>query len=535
MIKIRHKIVLSLLILLSLLYIPSIARATEKDTVSTGPELVRWMEEHKNTGGTVSLSADITLEDEWDFVPDRPGRPALTVETQGHSITVAGEISFLSDHHLTFRRQAGGKPVFHVREGGMLFLEGAEVVDETADREAVAEDRGFALVQDEGSGLAVSDCPVSGKIRYARTPFVINIRPATVVVEPGQKAADVIPSVIASQVIREGTVHFGEIISVSWELAGTEQMQKDRRRFTVRGRFHGAASLTVPVCTVAYNDFPLTFTSVTAGYSLSSYLFKGCFTKPEGTLPIQVASEYSFDNKNWIQYRVDNVSVMDESFFIGLTKAEWDVSVHPYLYIRLRGSRAGTEYYSNVLRYAADDLDQVVDQGGNRGGGTAVLDPLPKPSAVPEPTPLPASKPTPLPVPEEPAASSVPEEQKSATVSNEPSVKNKEPGRKTKRSAVSPQSVKSVKTVNAGSGAETTQHDLEDKTGKTKTAQSVRRTDLADTMEKTDAGKTAAVLDPARMADDRETASGIPWLVATVLLCAAVIAVLIRYRRTHPD
>lgn len=550
MIKMRNLFVLLLLTVLSVVSISSIAAAAEQEAVATGQELVSWMEAHKTTGGTVTLTEDITLEDMWYFVPDRAGRPDLTVDTAGHSITVRGEISFLSDHHLTFRRPEGGKPVFHVKKRGLLSLEGTDIGEEKTDQAAAAEEGNDALVQDEGAGLLVTDCAVSGKICYAQTPFVRYNSPVTVVAEPGQTAADVIPQVIASQVIREGKVFYDENVPVSWELSGTEKLQQDRRRFTVRGSFPGAACITEPVCTVAYNDFPLTFTDVTAAHSLSLYLFKGGYTKPEGTMPIRVSSEYSFDNKNWIHYSIDTVTDRREPFFIGLTKEEWDVSVHPSVYIRLRCDHDGTEYYSNVLRYTADDLDRAVDQGGNRGGGTAVVDPPKEPAAVPDPvpsvpsqpTPLPASQATPLPTPGKSGAGS---EAEGSSVS--PSVTSRptptsipDSGKSEAGSAVEGNSVSarqggkrkhilddSQTDGRTGSGAETPHHSTEEKSAKTKTAKlqtaktqalhPVQGMGQAETVERADAGKEAA---------------GLPWIVAAlVLLCGAAAAFLIWYRR----
>lgn len=550
MIKMRNIFVLLLLTVLSVVSISSIAAAAEQEAVATGQELVSWMEAHKTTGGTVTLTEDITLEDMWYFVPDRAGRPDLTVDTAGHSITVRGEISFLSDHHLTFRRPEGGKPVFHVKKRGLLSLEGTDIGEEKTDQAAAAEEGNDALVQDEGAGLLVTDCAVSGKICYAQTPFVRYNSPVTVVAEPGQTAADVIPQAIASQVIREGKVFYDENVPVSWELSGTEKLQQDRRRFTVRGSFPGAACITEPVCTVAYNDFPLTFTDVTAAHSLSLYLFKGGYTKPEGTMPIRVSSEYSFDNKNWIHYSIDTVTDRREPFFIGLTKEEWDVSVHPSVYIRLRCDHDGTEYYSNVLRYTADDLDRAVDQGGNRGGGTAVVDPPKEPAAVPDPvpsvpsqpTPLPASQATPLPTPGKSGAGS---EAEGSSVS--PSVTSRptptsipDSGKSGAGSAVEGNSVSarqggkrkhilddSQTDGRTGSGAETPHHSTEEKSAKTKTAKlqtaktqalhPVQGMGQAETVERADAGKEAA---------------GLPWIVAAlVLLCGAAAAFLIWYRR----
>lgn len=384
--KILNVFVLLLLTILSTLYISRTVYATENelqaDTVSTGPELISWMESHKGLGGTVSLAADITLSDTWYYMPDRHGQPTITVDTNGFSITVTGEISFLSDDRLTFYGTPDEKGVFRVAAGGLLFMEGCAIEEKAAGRTKDA--GGYVLVQEEGAGLVVQNCAISGDIRYAQMPLVIYNTPVTAVASPGQEAVDVLPSVVVSQVIRKGQKYFGEEIPVTWETAGTEKAQQERRRFTVQGTFQGAASLEPPVCTVVYNDAPLTFTDVSASLSYSAYVFQGGYTKPEEKLPIHVAMEYSFDLNNWILYDTESVSDVEELFFIGVAKADWDTSANPYIYIRLRCSDGGEEIYSNVLRFAVDDLSKVEDQGGNRGGGTAIVNPPKEPVPVPE-------------------------------------------------------------------------------------------------------------------------------------------------------
>lgn len=390
MIKIRKLFVFILLTVLSL-YFSSAVYATENAVVSTAEELVQWMEEHKNTGGSVSLGADITLSDMWYFIPDGPGMPSITVEMNGFHITVEGEISFHSDNHLMFQGAADEEGVFRVVPGGQLFLKGLAVGD-TAAKET--ENEGYTLVQEEGAGLIVEDCQVSGRIHFAHTPFIIDSTSLTVIADSGQTAADVLPSVLSGKVNRDGQAVYEENIPVAWKLAGTEKKQEQRERFTLQGYFPGAASMEPLTCTVVYNDFPLTFTDVKAEGNRSVYLFRGGYTEPEKHIPMLLATEYSFDNKNWIQFDADYISPGNASFFISVTKDEWDVSVHPYVYIRLHGSDNGTEYFSNVLRYSSD-LKQAEQQGGSRGGSTTIVEPFNTPVPAPEltPTPIPTSTP----------------------------------------------------------------------------------------------------------------------------------------------
>lgn len=561
--KIPNVLVLLLLTILSILYIPRTVYATENelqaDTVSTGPELVSWMESHNGLGGTVSLAADIMLSDTWYFVSARQGQPAITVDTNGFSITVTGEISFLSDDRLTFYGTPDEKGVFRVAAGGLLFMEGCAIEEKAAG--STKDAGGYVLVQEEGAGLVVQNCTISGDIRYAKMPLVIYNTPVTAVASPGQEAADVLPSVIVSQVIRNGQKYFGEEIPVTWETAGTEKAQQERRRFTVQGTFQGAASLEPPVCTVVYNDAPLTFTDVSASLSYSAYVFQGGYTKPEEKLPIHVAMEYSFDLNNWILYDTESVSDVEELFFIGIAKADWDISANPYIYIRLRCSDNGEEIYSNVLRFAVDDLSKVEDQGGNRGGGTAIVNPPKEPVSIPEAPASPKPEIPASPKPEPPASS---EPEKNDGSSGEPgdgeadfARKNisAEAGQQGKTPVISSEVLSDENKKNAtgntkteGKPAErsningntmhvdnTRKEQTEKASGSGQLADAAGDVEQLDTVEKNNDGENRKDSGTALAADGSgEYKAGVPWLlsVAVLVLGAATgIIFLVRYRR----
>lgn len=563
--KIPNVLVLLLLTILSILYIPRTVYATENelqaDTVSTGPELVSWMESHNGLGGTVSLAADIMLSDTWYFVSARQGQPAITVDTNGFSITVTGEISFLSDDRLTFYGTPDEKGVFRVAAGGLLFMEGCAIEEKAAG--STKDAGGYVLVQEEGAGLVVQNCTISGDIRYAKMPLVIYNTPVTAVASPGQEAVDVLPSVIVSQVIRNGQKYFGEEIPVTWETAGTEKVQQERRRFTVQGTFQGAVSLEPPVCTVVYNDAPLTFTDVSASLSYSVYVFQGGYTKPEEKLPIHVAMEYSFDLNNWILYDTESVSDVEELFFIGIAKADWDISANPYIYIRLRCSDDGEEIYSNVLRFAVDDLSKVEDQGGNRGGGTAIVNPPKEPVSIPEAPASPKPEIPASPKPEPPASS---ESEKNDGSSGEPGDEEADPdqknisveaGQQGKTPVISSEVLSDENKKNATGNTKTEGKPAErsningntmdvDNTRKEQTEKASGFGQLADaagdveqpdTVEKNNAGENRKDSGIALAVDgSREYKAGVPWLLPAAVLvlgAAAGIIFLIRYRRMH--
>ena len=216
----------------------------------------------------------------------------ISIDTGQYTVTVAGNIELFSNYHLTFFGDAGDKGIFHIVEGGFLSLSGVTV------------DNGqCALWQDEGAGLALDNCRVSGSVHYADTPYVIYAFSVCAIVEDGQTAGDVLPTVIKCDVNHQGRVEHNVQLPVSWMLEGTEKQQRERLRFQVQGSFLNAVSGELPVCTVVYNDYPLTFAEVQAYKNEYEYMFRGWYIKPEEALPMFLVTEYSFDETNWFFYR----------------------------------------------------------------------------------------------------------------------------------------------------------------------------------------------------------------------------------------
>ncbi len=341
---------------------------SEPDFVDTGTALIEWLELHKNIGGTVRLTDNVVLEGYYSFCPYGINMPPVFVDTDKYTITVTGEIELLSDDHLTFLGKPDGKGIFYVAEKGMLSMQGV-----------VVESGQCALWQEEGAGLVVSGGHITGSIHYADTPFVMYENHICVIAEKGQLANDVLPSQISCTVNRQGGVSHNELVPLSWNLEGTEKQQEERMRFQVQGAFLYASSGEPALCTVAYNDHPLTFTDVRASVSGSLYIFQGWYTKPEERLPITVMTEYSFDGERWFLFEEGTVTDTNDTFFIAFKPEQHDTTAYPNIYIRLQWNDNGTSYFSNVLCYAADNLEYVADIGGSRGGGTSITNPPVKP------------------------------------------------------------------------------------------------------------------------------------------------------------
>lgn len=349
------------------------AEPEQEELVSSGSALIDWLGSHKYTGGTVKLADHIVLDGDYSFCPGMTKMPNILVDTDRYTITVTGQIELSGDHHLFFVGQSNDKAVFYVAENGLLSMQGV----------AVESDR-YAAWQEEGAGLVIADCHISGSVHYADTPYVMYFRDdICAVVEKGQTIHEALPAQINCRVNRQGRMSTDVQVPVSWNLEGTGEQQKARRRFRLQGSFLQAASMEPASCTVVYNDYPLTFTGVNAVARGCLYIFQGGFTVPEENLPFTIRAEYSFDGQNWMLFEEQRVTTADAGFYIAC-KREQDDEGSPFnIYIRLQWNNNGTEYFSNVLCYAADNLDSEEDIGGSRGGGTSITNPPDEPQEEP--------------------------------------------------------------------------------------------------------------------------------------------------------
>lgn len=352
----------------------TVSEDTEYDTVSTADEFTKWLDSHRNNGGRMRLTKDIVLREFYFFSPAAADRPDIFVDTDSYTITAAGKITFLSDGHLIFQGKAGNRGILRAAKGSLLTLDGVIVEDNAQISDS------YAVWQEEGAGIVVGktyvESRITGDIHYADIPFVTQTDSICVVVEKGQSVDGLLPDRIKCRVNRQGRIEDNVQIPVSWDLTGTERQQEKRLRFQIRGTSSEAVFDVPPVCTVVYNDYPLTFTTVNAFIQANAYYFQGGYTKPEKELPIAVAAEYSFDGDNWITGNEENVSDINTGFSIYFPCDQWDSDKYPSVYIRLRGDKDGKEFLSNVLRYEANNMGEAEDIGGS----VSIVNPPDKPS-----------------------------------------------------------------------------------------------------------------------------------------------------------
>lgn len=352
----------------------TVSEDTEYDTVSTADEFTKWLDSHRNNGGRVRLTNDIVLREFYFFSPAAADRPDIFVDTDSYTITAAGKITFLSDGHLIFQGKAGNRGILRAAKGSLLTLDGVIVEDNAQISDS------YAVWQEEGAGIVVGktyvESRITGDIHYADIPFVTQTDSICVVVEKGQSVDGLLPDRIKCRVNSQGRIEDNVQIPVSWDFTGTERQQEKRLRFQIRGTSSEAVFDVPPVCTVVYNDYPLTFTTVNAFIQANAYYFQGGYTKPEKELPIAVAAEYSFDGDNWITGNEENVSDINTGFSIYFPCDQWDSDKYPSVYIRLRGDKDGKEFLSNVLRYEANNMGEAEDIGGS----VSIVNPPDKPS-----------------------------------------------------------------------------------------------------------------------------------------------------------
>lgn len=356
----------------------SVAEAAGRDTAATGDEFLDWMEEHKMTEGVLELTADITID---DFYYVRPSDAPLIVDTGEFSITIAGHVEIYC-RVLTIRGQGGGNGIIQVPQTGCLYMNSLILK---------AED-GYAVVQEDGSGLAMEQCTISGEVCYADAPFVWEWNFTLALVERGQTAEETLPGTVKANVSRMGKLA-EEDVPVVWDLSGNGTCLDQRLRFTAKGIPPNFAFLIPPTCTVVYNDFPFTFTRIKTREEKWSYVIKADFTTQGAKFPIEVVQEYSFDGKNWsvMGSCIAASSRLDFNFY-KYQEADgifWDAESNPWLYIRMYWRDGETECYSNILRFSGENFGEAEDIGGNRGGGTDIS----KPPALPDPTPDPQGTP----------------------------------------------------------------------------------------------------------------------------------------------
>ena len=382
--------------------------AAEEETVSSWPELRDWLAAHKRSGGTVRLTADIEIGEDYDYtadVPPRDFREPVTVECGAHTISVLpGAEVYLSMtmYKLTVSGTGGERGLLRVLPGGALYLGMLNLTAASAADSAVVQEEGALLVVDQKDYPPV----LTGQIRYAAAPVLLapeGVGPSFCVVpESAAEREDIAAALPETAMLRinwQGKMQRSVEQPVVWDTAAIADDLAVRRRTMVRGSYIGALN--------------------GAGAELNGLLAQDCpqFSAPQRTLAFPVdgaallAVSFLVKNDALIGVSLDfvaegpmksqtlisqdeGVSWMplgeqkdqplqeDGSYYTGMIWPDEPLAGTPWFLVELIYPD-GTIRHTDVIAYAAG-MEYPIDYvDGHRGGGEPVAPPEPPASSAP--------------------------------------------------------------------------------------------------------------------------------------------------------
>ena len=376
------------------------------ETIATEDELLDWLS--NNQQGNIELTNNIEIEN-LSYV--HYSKQQVNINTKEFSIIINGEVSIASFGGINIFGNNTQQGILTVNEGGNLSV--IDSVDDDNLGIVIDNKSGFSAYQEEGSGLLIGGNVTANNIHYATAPFISYWYETgdTLLVSKDQIAADILPKSLNASVIFNGKINDQEI-NVLWDLENHGDKEKKRLRFTTSGIIEGYSLYEKPVITVAYDDYPITFKDIRVEKNPKDLIVIKCnYTNPI-LEDANVISEYSFDGKNWKNFESSEAQVY--ASYVYLFNAgdqvfddviSWDTKVNPYIYISLYYNDGHTNQYSNTIQISYNNLQDVNDIGGGRGGGEVIIPtikPEPEPTMIPtaQPTIKPTKQPTPRPTKE---------------------------------------------------------------------------------------------------------------------------------------
>lgn len=225
------------------------AADTAQDTASSWPELRDWLAAHKLSGGTVRLTADIEIGENYDYttgVSPRDFREPVTVECGAHTISVlpgAEVYLIMTMYKLTVSGDGGARGLLRVLPGGTLYLDMLNLTAASAADSAVVQEEGALLVVDQKDYPPV----LTGQIRYAAAPVLLapaGVDPSFCVVpESAAEMEDIAAALPETAMLRinwQGEMQRSVAQPVVWDTAAIADDLAARRRTVVRGSYTGA-------------------------------------------------------------------------------------------------------------------------------------------------------------------------------------------------------------------------------------------------------------------------------------------------------
>lgn len=396
----------------------SIAAAQElerpSNQVATFEELKQWLEAHMSTGGTVSLTDDITIPEEetYSYINSRYGKH-IHIDVGDHTIYVQCHLELWP--YLSITGMGGTEGILHVLPGGRLDMTAISVSASTPDSIAIVQKPGAILIR---SDMGFGDFPpffcqgqiITSQAIVAEPSFIY--RPEklpTVVVAPGETfTSSMLPSTVDSDWYDGMSQHSGPL-PVIWD---AETFPSKKERTIISGSYPAGylpfrdASINCLVV-FAQENAPVFLNSYASLYAGTTIIQLNSLSPIEG----EAALEGSYDGETW-------ESIENQTFEEG--QAQWQIfypqDQTPYRYFSIMQQKSdGSIVYSDTLELTEENTLVASDIGGGRGGetppneGEAQLPPLQEaPPSIQDSTqeePVPSASSEPIASPTESTAS----------------------------------------------------------------------------------------------------------------------------------
>lgn len=369
-----------LVVCLSLFAVPIIAYASapvEQEEVwedAAGfDELMEKFEAMKTTGGNIRLTGDVVVEAGVDYTFSAPQLmdAPIRLDTGGHSIIVHGKLIFMP--FIEIAGAGGDAGIFSVQDGGWLELYSISV---KADSDvAIAQAPRSVLCY----GTLFDGAPefvYEGEIKGAGPVAVpwSNTNPKSlqcVYVRDDERAEDLLPDTDEGALYQNGRMDQNHQLDVAWDIDLFKTQFEARENCMVTGNYPGATEYATPVCMVAFqNGRAATVlngwgTGGTDGRGLSAQI-QLALENPQESCRV----DWSADGENWQECEANILETKVDRLRYALYPP--DDAGYPF-YISAVVTKNGEEHYSNILVLRAPG--KAGDIGGNRGGGTSLVDP----------------------------------------------------------------------------------------------------------------------------------------------------------------
>lgn len=336
--------------------------------VWTFEELVEQLEEsQRDVKVYIRIQNDICIPAGESYVsyPDR----CYVIDLGPHTIYVEGSIQIQSGMELVGR--GGDQGLIHAEKGGEVQVHNALLKAE----------EGYAVWQDEGAVLGYTPLPDStGMAHYAEKAVAVpysfispKVAMPVVVVHDGQKLEDILPKTDCVRLYQNGMEQIEEYIPVIWDTRLEQNSLDARKRTLITGIYPDAEAVIPPTCLVVFqNSCPAVFLDCWGMESYGKLLTK---VKVELAEPeYDCRFEWSQDGENWLSADARKAVVSEDGrlAFIVSCPQEEEPS-YPYYLTAVVDYPDGSSRYSEILMIAG--ANGQCDSGGNRGGGTDIVDP----------------------------------------------------------------------------------------------------------------------------------------------------------------